>query len=420
MKESGLDLMHDLNHPTLMDMKKYFTSVGGLNNNDKMARQKIKEVSRFLYYADPHYVNVRYLSDIEHINLYVSLMMEMSTIQASTVRSYLTAFEHANLFMDERKMDVTCPLSQVKCKISTMKANLRTSIRRRKAYNRSLITEERLPKLQELNKLEKLQAKVDAHLTSTVTLDDSEKHLVTTYLGTKFLLQNGQREGALCNMTLRDFNSGFENDEQGPVIYQIVVAYHKNANCTATFNLEPRDRERVMMYIENVRPQITRSNGEDDLLFVNVSGNHITNFSSDHHLYKIQERCGMSKFSLTTWRKAITTHAAHTLTDNQTINCIHELLSHSADVAEQYYTSFTTPARRKKAYLAIKMMVNPMCDKAKKSNHPSASKKDTCRQTVPSKTIPQKVNKKVKCKSIAKHSCPTTRRCSVVLERLNM
>lgn len=362
MRMHGFHRKHPIDQSSsLKDFHKYMTSMDGPDCPPRTSNQATSAVSKYLYYFDNDKVKFEYVTDETKITSYISSLKNKTSVQASTLLFYINAIRYADEFVTHTGISRIHSESRVSRTMQRLKRNLRKPLQRRKSYNRSKISPNQLPRLQDIHKLNKLAGRCDKLLVSTCALDKFEMNFLTSFVGSCILLRNCQRESALINMTLNDFNSGSWMESDGEKIYQFSVAYHKNLDSLACFNLKPRDYQMMQKYISKCRAQITSSTDPAGLLFVNTAGKKIANFSTTRHLYQIQKMCGMKQFSLTDYRKAVETCASQNIADLQLVQWIHELLNHSAQVAEEYYMAFTTPKRKLQAFMAIQKMTNIDC-----------------------------------------------------------
>lgn len=123
------------------------------------------------------------------------------------------------------------------------------------------------------------------------------------FLMARLLIENAQRPGAICNMTLEEFNNPLETTEGKMTI---PVADHKTAQHSGPANIHCSTKlyKLIGTYIKYVRPE-----SQSKYVFLTSSGHGISSSCSWGILNRHFSKCdiGIPNFNQNSWRRAFNT-----------------------------------------------------------------------------------------------------------------
>lgn len=353
--ENNLHRKFDLNHPILKDFITYSQSVRGNLALRSSAREQAACVSRYLYWCDNSKLDTIFATIGRKFNDYIDAYLQLTTVQASTLRNYCRAIIEFSKYVSHKHFRRTDSKGKFEGTISKTKMSLRTSFARRRSHVRSMLNHHHLPSLSEYSKLDKLKTKMTSHIKSASGLNREEINTVTSYLITRLALKNAARSSHVCNLTLRDFENGVHVGK----VFQVQCTFSKSKDKKPIVTLDREDLKLTRDYITHVRPVISQdSSSPTQPLFPNNKGSTMKNFSTARHMYKIMHLCGINPFSLTSWRKAVTTQASRKYSSNaRTLRLINQYLCHTEDVALYYYTESMRPTESLESFQSIQKLL---------------------------------------------------------------
>ena len=355
IKKLNLHRKYPLTHSKLEEFVCYEQSFEGNSTPPNTAKAKAARISRYLHYKNPVRLNVTLATDSRQVSNYLQFLRQNTSMAASTLRNEAQAFIDFSDFVSSQKYRRIDEKEHFRCKLLKVKRALRKALRRRKAHNKRSMTQESLPGMAEVGKLCSKRSYIKKLIDDGEALDRSEQNTVTSYILTCLALKNGARASHVTNLSNRDFNTGKKVDET----YQVTCSYSKNSDKEAIVSFDKGDLQLTRCYIAKVRPHISKAGtSPSDPLFPTLAGKALKNFSSPRHLYKVEKMCGFtSMFSLSDWRKAITTKAARTYSgDRHSLRLVSDYLCHSAEIAEEYYTEGARPRESLNSYQIIQRL----------------------------------------------------------------
>ena len=352
IRRHNLHRKFDVGHPILKDFSKYLQSSRGNLTPANTANEKCSIVSRYLYWCNPTTLDTLHATNGEKVTDYIDEYRIKTTAQASTIRNYCQALHDFSEYVSHKKLTRIDSKRRIERTIRKIKRSLRTALRRRKSHNRSMLNQQNLPQLAEIKKLQKLDAQVRGLIRSGSGLERGERNTVTSYIITRLALKNAARASHVCNLSMRDFNKGVITG----TVYQVKCTYSKSKDIQPIVSFDQHDLKLTKEYISKLRPHISDSS-LDSPLFPSNSGGQLKNFSTKRHLYKIMEACGIPLFNLTSWRKAVTTEASRTHSqDTRKLRLINQYLCHTEAVALAYYTETARPRESLESFRSLQKL----------------------------------------------------------------
>lgn len=354
IRQNNLHRKFDMNHPVLKDFTTFLQSVRGNMALSSVAKETAACVSRYLYWCNNEELSTIFGTDANKFNDYIDLYLRVTTIQASTLKNYCQAMLDFSKYASYKRFPRTHSKGKFERVISNTKFSLRTSLKRRKSHIRSLLNENHLPALTEFSKIDKLKGEIKSLIKASPGLNRADKNTVTSYIITRLALKNASRSSHICNLTLRDFQDGIRIGK----VFQVQCSFAKSKDKKPVVTFDEEDFKLAKDYIDKLRPLISKdSESPAEPLFPNCNGCTMKNFSTCRHMHKILRACDIQPFSLTSWRKAVTTKASRQFSQNtRTLRLINQYLCHSDDVADFYYTEASRPAESLESFQSIQKL----------------------------------------------------------------
>ena len=160
--------------------------------------------------------------------------------------------------------------------------------------------------------------------------------IITAYAAAAVVYGNGQRSGAITNLTIQEFEIREESysEESGDMVV-IPCVHHKNAEQGLAYLVISEDIDDMMIYyLDNIRPRVTPLDSCKDYFFLTRSGDQYDQVY--RRIKKSLETKSMVPPQPGLYRMLISTEARRHLDETKRRKTVKHL-SHSAHTSEVYY-----------------------------------------------------------------------------------
>ena len=230
---------------------------------------------------------------MNHIEKYINLFIQSTTIQASTLKSYLDAIQYASRFAEVHK---NVNIHKVESKVFYLKKMLTDLSHSRQAYLQEQFHQ--LPDFSEVSKMRSPEnvCRFEEYATA-INADGPQQNLskharteiekkidwCTAWIASTICLESMQRPGAVQNVLLSEFDRARHTLYFGLVVLE--ASKHKTARKgKASLVLDSLLLRLLTVYIEKIRPHINGSQHSRHV-FLTSRGGQLTKLSAK--MYKV-------------------------------------------------------------------------------------------------------------------------------------
>lgn len=356
LKREGFHRKFPTDDVFLLNLREWLHSLDGGNHNLSTSKAIVLSVSRFLYFHQREKLDPTFLTQKRAIKLYCNAIKNRTTASASLLLNILNSLKEGSAYVSDTGLSRLDSHMRICRYIDHLKTSLQKLLAKRKEYNRRqrLPLEANIPDICEVGKKMKNLAPSILDMMSNHCLTAEEVNTVSSYLITRLAIENAARPSHVTNFSLGEFSSG----EKFGAELLCQCAFAKNGHAPITFSEEMFLLTRK--YVKDFRPKITGASQHDTSpLFVNQAGYRMRNMSSGRRVYKILKLAGLSTFSLTKLRKALTTKASRSFSDTPArLQLINRYLCHSDSVAQMYYTEGLRSTEYLQAFQVLQQLLN--------------------------------------------------------------
>lgn len=340
----------------------YLQTVDGGGKSKATAELIVKDISKYLYYANSVKLDWMTLLDAKKLLQYFE---DLKLIYEIGPDGRLTKMERTcdalkylrlNYHTDEKVLQ---EIAYVLDLLSRWKHTLRKE-KKQKSHERveklSESSKLDMERLRAFNKSEKMWTKFDSVLKTIedgrIPSDADLKFCMSAVLLSS-IFAAWQRPGAVKNLTLSQYNSGTMVDD----VHVVTITEHKTGvGGVARLFFNNELKPKLDKYIQFVRPLLLGDDDTIDKLFILPSGRSV---------YKIAAliRTMSAQLSLiiptaTDVRKMGATEAAKTRSEAE-VRLIAQQMSHDVRTSAKYYQHIRGPSIAKKAFDTMELIVNP-------------------------------------------------------------
>lgn len=335
-------------HPSFWRFETYLTGIDGGSRSEKTAKEMSVDVSKFLKYAcgracvHPDWMR---LVDRDQLVGYIE-KLRSANVGPEGQLAKLDAFFCALRFLKVVVVaDCNDPSHAEVVKMEETIAGWKATLRKQKGKLRKR-------RLQDLSceqlSLDEVTALLNckllwSHINDVYLAAERMKpipanslDMCAVALAGSILFKNWQRPGAVCNATLREYETAkVMNQEVGKPLVVMSVERHKTSmEGFAKLVLEPLDHARLGQYIHLVRP-LQDTQGKSNHLFLLSGSRPITKLSTK--LKSLGVKYGLSLPTASRVRKIGATAVALNLGDSTKAHLVTRNMSHSVNTSAQYY-----------------------------------------------------------------------------------
>lgn len=345
-----------------LEFENYLQSVDGGIKSKKTASVVVKDISKYLYFADPMAINWMTLVDESKIHEYFEVLRKKYKLgpegRLTKMERHGDALKYLRLKFYEND-NLIKKISHVDDILSRWKYTLRREKKKKNHERVQMLADSSKLDVDKLRKFvnntrmwTKFNSIISQCKNKTIPSEDSLKFSVSAVTLVS-LFGSWQRPGAVKNLTVSQYKSGTMLDGT----YVVNITNHKTGvGGVANLMFKDEVKQRVDDYLEYIRPHLILEDNQHDNLFLQTNGRPIYKVG---HLTRYMESCLKIEIpSATEVRKMGATEAAKTRTEEE-VRIVARQMSHDPRTAAKYYQHIRGVKYAKQAFDTMESIVAP-------------------------------------------------------------